>query len=479
MNNDIQIRPQLQPTAPALNAPQKGSVFDNFEQFNQYLQMATVLSKTQLIPQNFQEKPEDCLIALDFALRLGVSPSSVLPELYVIHGRPATSAKFMISLVNRSGVFSRIQWKESIDGEIEFFANGSKRTIPNYSATAYFKELDSGEVYESPKIDMKFALSNGWLTKNDSQWQKMPQVMARYRSASILIKTVCPELAMGMEALEDARDSDDDERPARRAVREVESVLVDEKQPAEAEDKTDDEEQRKLYDEFAARIAKANGQELRVIGADICHSNLDDRQKEQLREVFKQRRIELAQAAIDETKREDVKPEQQEADPKPARRASKKSAERKLPVSAEAKKAEREFAEGIKQAETEADLDEAVLRIDAATSTGVISGEQYGELRDMIAKRLNEIKAARAANGEICLDQVYRDIESANATDEQKRWAKELVEAIVAAVSVDFITENLVPQSNEWLEKEWLTAELHQAVTNAVVIRSKIEERNN
>lgn len=471
MNNMIQT---ASTTVPTINI-QPSSIFSDFDLFNQSLQMATILSKTQLIPQNFQGKPEDCLIALDFARRLGVSPTSVLPELYIIHGRPAISAKFMISLVNRSGVFSRIQWKEDIDGEVEYLVNGSKRTIPNYSAVAYFTELSSGETYESPKIDMRFALSNGWLTKNDSQWQKMPQVMARYRSASILIKTTCPELAMGMESLEEARDFEEDERPSRRTVQTLEVASVEKANEPEA----DAEDQEKIFNEFATRIADADGQELRAIGADICYSNLDEQHKEKLRVVFKNRRIALAQAAVGEEndKREENGDNKAVGNSKPSKRTTKKKTTEKdaIPEEPEYKRLERAFVEEIKNAQDEQTLVEVLDKINQAMTDAKLYSDQYGGLRDLFDIRMDEVKEARIASFSKDLSDVNREINSANATAEQKRWAAQLVETIFAAESGEFVKENLIPTAKEWLEKGYLTSELHQSVVDAATIRINSE----
>ena len=94
------------------NLSTTSTIFDDFEEFQKAYKMAEALSKTSLIPQNFQGHPEDCVIAIDYSRRLGLPPTAVMPHLYVIGGRPSLSAQFMISLVNRSGRFSRINWRE-------------------------------------------------------------------------------------------------------------------------------------------------------------------------------------------------------------------------------------------------------------------------------------------------------------------------------------------------------------------------------
>ncbi|MBR4750791.1 MAG: recombinase RecT, partial [Thermoguttaceae bacterium] len=169
------------------------SVFEDPSTYKAKMEIASALSRTPFVPESFRGKAEDCLVALDMAGRLGLNPLAVFPDIYVIDNRASFSSKFLIALVNRSGRFSRIRFEEGIDGEVEVTfsgwgdARGQRRTwkekVPNYYSIATFKELSSGEVFTSPRIDMKFAEKNGWVQKNGSKWQTKPQIMCRNRSA--------------------------------------------------------------------------------------------------------------------------------------------------------------------------------------------------------------------------------------------------------------------------------------------------------
>ena len=54
------------------------------ENFRECYKLANVLAKSTLIPQQYQKKPEDCVIAIDMANRMGVSPMMVMQSLYVV-----------------------------------------------------------------------------------------------------------------------------------------------------------------------------------------------------------------------------------------------------------------------------------------------------------------------------------------------------------------------------------------------------------
>lgn len=224
--------------------PRYISVFEDPATFASKIKIADALSRTQFVPEAFRNKPEDCLVALDMASRLDLNPLAIFPDIYVIDNRASFSSKFLIALVNRSGRFSRIRFEEGVDGETEVTfsgwgdARGQRKTwkekIPNCWARASFQELSSGETYTSPKIDMKFAEKNGWVQKNGSKWQTMPQIMCRYRAASILIKSVCPEIVMGLDWAEDLQDARDD-RPVSVVDKRAEtlSLAIDQAQSQE------------------------------------------------------------------------------------------------------------------------------------------------------------------------------------------------------------------------------------------------------
>lgn len=207
MANNLQVRATT--SAPAKTA----SVFDDYESFKSAFEMAKALSRTSLIPKHFQGKPEDCLIALEYSRRLDIAPTAIMPHLFSVYGTPSMSAQLAIALVNRSGRFSRIKWAEGTDGTVVFKGlKGEKIEMPNLWAQASFRELSSGDEISSPRVDLRMALVNGWLTKGEdkgvvSMWQRMPQTMLRYRSASMLINTTCPELKMGIDVAEDVADN--------------------------------------------------------------------------------------------------------------------------------------------------------------------------------------------------------------------------------------------------------------------------------
>ena len=76
---------ELQPITTG-NLSTTSTIFDDFEEFQKAYKMAEALSKTSLIPLNFQNKPEDCIIAIDYSRRLGLPLSIGAANLRVLNG---------------------------------------------------------------------------------------------------------------------------------------------------------------------------------------------------------------------------------------------------------------------------------------------------------------------------------------------------------------------------------------------------------
>lgn len=284
------------------------SIFENPAEFAVRSEIARALSKTCFIPEAFRGKPEDCLVALDMAARLELNPIAVFSDIYVIDNRASFSSKFLIALVNRSGRFSRIQYEEGIDGEADVTFSGWgeqrgqrktwKEKVPNYFATASFTELASGEVFTSPRVDLRFAEKNGWVSKNGSKWQSMPEIMCRYRAASILIKSVCPEIVMGLEWADDLQDAREEKPAARRVEVARQSAPALNAPPAGESEPVVEVVDDEAFQRFGAQINLAiDVGDLNQVATAIADANLTDAQKATLRRVWSSRKKELSAAA--------------------------------------------------------------------------------------------------------------------------------------------------------------------------------------
>ena len=183
------------------------TAFANEASFALAQRMAKPLALSQLVPDTFRGKLEDCIIALEMAQRIGASPLAVMQNIYLVHGKPAWSSQFLIACINASGKFSPLRYE--MTGEAGKDSYGCRAWA--YDAT--------GEKLVSPEVTIKMAKAEGWFTKNGSKWQTMPELMLHYRAATLFARTYCPEITLGMQTSEEVIDITPDEPKATKKTR--------------------------------------------------------------------------------------------------------------------------------------------------------------------------------------------------------------------------------------------------------------------
>ena len=68
------------------------------------------------------------------------------------------------------------------------------------------RDLKSNGEEISYTIGMKEAIAEGWTTKAGNKYQSLPELMLRYRAATLLIRTHAPEVINGMHMTEELED---------------------------------------------------------------------------------------------------------------------------------------------------------------------------------------------------------------------------------------------------------------------------------
>ncbi len=152
--------------------------------------VAVELAKSDIIPKDFQNKPANCLIAVELANRLKASPFQVMQSMDVIYGRPSLRSSFIIACINQSG---------KLKGALKFSGDAT-------SCQAWGIEKETGEKLIGPKVTLDMAQAEGWLTKNGSKWKTMPSLMLRYRAATFFGRLYCPEILNGMVTEDEVQD---------------------------------------------------------------------------------------------------------------------------------------------------------------------------------------------------------------------------------------------------------------------------------
>lgn len=179
------------------------------KQFEATMRIAKMYAMSSFIPDSYKYKnrqPLDmnsvianCTIALEMATRMQANPLMVMQNLYIVHGQPAFSSKFLIACINASKRFSPLRYEFRGDEGTEDYAC---RVIAYEITDTKHKEPLCGDW-----ISIKMAKAEGWIGKTGSKWLTMPSQMLRYRAAAFWQRTYCPEISMGLMTAEEAQDS--------------------------------------------------------------------------------------------------------------------------------------------------------------------------------------------------------------------------------------------------------------------------------
>ncbi len=184
--------------------------FSTADGFALLQRMAKMFCTSTLVPEHFRGEGNfgNCVIALNMAQRLSADPLMVMQNLYIVHGNPGWSSKFLIAMFNQCGRYTSIKYRET-----------GKQGEDSQGIVAYATEKATGELIEGPEVTIGIAKKEGWYGKNGSKWQTMPGQMLRYRAAAWMIRTTAPELSMGLQTEDEIIDVTPE--PIERAKREV------------------------------------------------------------------------------------------------------------------------------------------------------------------------------------------------------------------------------------------------------------------
>lgn len=147
--------------------------------------LAEIFCQAEIIPEAYRKKPADCMVAIDMANRMGVSPLMVMQSLYVVKGKPSWSGQACMSFIQARPEFTDVRpvYVEHPDTHDRGCYISAKRTS------------DGSEV-KGVLVTLEMAKAEGW-TKN-SKWINIPDLMLAYRAASFFARVYCPSVLMGV-----------------------------------------------------------------------------------------------------------------------------------------------------------------------------------------------------------------------------------------------------------------------------------------
>jgi hypothetical protein len=153
--------------------------------FEQAIRFAEMMAKSKMVPKHFQNKPEECLVIIEQAMRWEMSPYAVIQCASMIHERPMYEGKLVAAVVNARGPLFGLQ------GRLHY---------------AYSGEGQTRKVVVSGKLDGKDeAVEIAWKDAKTTNelWVKQPDQQLAYHGARVWARRHMPELMLGVYAPEE------------------------------------------------------------------------------------------------------------------------------------------------------------------------------------------------------------------------------------------------------------------------------------
>jgi hypothetical protein len=204
---ETELPPAQEAVALQVAVPTAVSMWNDAKMMNQSFRMARMLSSSALVPDSYRNSPENCVVAIDIANRMGISPLMVMQSLYVVKGKPSWSGSFCAAAINGSGRFTPL--------EFEFVGEEGN---PSWGCYATAIRVANGKRCYSDTVTMQMAISEGWVGKPGSKWKTMPRQMMMYRSAAFFARAHCSDILLGYYTVEEIQDTKGYEEEGKQTI---------------------------------------------------------------------------------------------------------------------------------------------------------------------------------------------------------------------------------------------------------------------
>jgi hypothetical protein len=166
-----------------------------FAKFEVAKRIAHTLANSNLVPDAYRGRPNDCFVAINMGAELGMEPFQAIQSIAVIDGKPAIFGDGLIGLVRGSGKCEYIKEWLSEDGN-----------------TAYCETQRKGEKHP---VTGEYSMSDAMLAGIDAKknWKKHPKRMLKMRARAYCLRDAYADVLKGLAAADEMYDHEDTPAP--------------------------------------------------------------------------------------------------------------------------------------------------------------------------------------------------------------------------------------------------------------------------
>lgn len=166
------------------------------------MQLAETLAASQLIPKNFQGKPNDVFVAMMWSANLGVPVLQGIQGIAVINNKPSIYGDLGLAVCMNSGLMEGIK-EEIIEGSKKAILRGGRET-PNLIARCTVRRKGNADPFVSEFSVQDAARAGLW--EKQGPWTQYPKRMLQMRARAFALRNAFPDRLMGMSFAEEMQD---------------------------------------------------------------------------------------------------------------------------------------------------------------------------------------------------------------------------------------------------------------------------------
>lgn len=166
-----------------------------FQRFEIAKRIAHTLAQSNLVPEAYRGRPNDCFVAINMGRELGMGEFQAIQSIAVIDGKPCLYGDGLIGVVRASSKCEWIEEEVSSDGK-----------------TATCRTQRKGD--RSP-IERSYTMADAMLAGIDSKpnWRKHPKRMLQMRARAYCLRDAYPDILKGLGVVEEMLDHDNSPPP--------------------------------------------------------------------------------------------------------------------------------------------------------------------------------------------------------------------------------------------------------------------------
>lgn len=188
--------------------------------FQHYMEVATALAKSSMVPKNMLNKPADVLIAMEMGLQIGIPMMQAVQDIAVINGKPCIYGDGLLAVIQGHPDYEWIEEKIIRENEKAVAAVCTVKRRNHEPHQTVFSIEDAKRAQLWGKV---------------GPWSQYPERMLQMRARGFCVRDTFSDALRGIKAAEEVADYQKPiditpkSRPASKSmpVNEIEPILIE------------------------------------------------------------------------------------------------------------------------------------------------------------------------------------------------------------------------------------------------------------